>query len=706
MPQEQITRQVETAQLAPDALVFINGDEKLADKDGNIYYIRNDITDINTSLNIDSTPGTAGFTISIPDHKIQRYSKDKVIDANTKKSILYQSLKIMSEVEIYMKGRFPREKEDKTLEYPYYPIFWGVITSITENYSDGSHNVSVSCADILRWWQITNMVFNPSIVSSKEQFFVENPDLTKDKQDTYMQGGVIQTDGRDLTIYANIFANKNAFEIMHELSKTSMRDILPLLNSLDAAISTPDKIGFNLTETALKEIMLYWEKRLSQIGRNLRMYGVHFEEVEVTRTNADKTTSIVKEYKIFFDSDFSKVYPYTLDVKAPDTFESEIKSKLDIANEIKDVLQFEFFMDVNGEIIFKPPFYNLNVIQNNNSVIRDLDIVSWSFTQSESEICTRCDVTGIWKTSQSGADVSGSIGKETVKGIAIDDKLAKRYGIRLQERHITRLNKKEECLNYAFGELNRINALARQGTVSIIGRPELRLGYPIFIPSRNAFYYVKGIDHSISFGGSCQTTLSLVAERRQTPDKYEIFRSVGEIEDTAITTEGNSEADDMSKDLTNNFLKRITDACVPSKRKRKVAVEPDFISASNNVASSKQGTWEKFTNINLNNTFDATKEYQTTDGDGFELIPFFGYGLGLSYSEESAVENEIVDRTAQSNMKNASLAQNISPKGVELLINPNNKAMTLDNENTSMLNLFDSSNMTKAEKAKNMDVRN
>ena len=694
MPQQAPFREVETVQLAPDALVFINGDEKLADKDGNIYYVRNDITDVNTSLNIDSVPGTAGFTITIPDHKIQRYSNDKVIDADTKKSILYQALKIMSEVEMYMKGRFPQEKEGGILKYPYYPVFWGIVTSVSESYSDGVHTISVSCADILRWWQITQVNMSPSIVSSPAKNFVEYPQLPKDQKESFTNGKSENVSGTEKTIYANIFTNKNTFDVIAELAKITLRDLAPLKSSLDAAFGTPDKIGAELTQEALEDIMKYWETRLTRIGRNLRIYGVDF----VTTTTKDTETGLdIVETSTVIRSDFKDVMPYMLDPQVPPTLETTMKPKLDIANEVKDIIQFEFFMDVNGEIIFKPPFYNLNVIQNNNSIIRDIDIINWSFVQSESEICTRCDVTGNWTNLTNG-------GQEVLKGVALDDKLAKKYGLRIVDRHVIHLRTKENCLNYALGELNRINANARQGSITIIGRPELRLGYPIFVPSRNAFYYIKGIDHSFSFGGNFQTTLTLTAERRKTDSINEIFRNVGEVSDTKTSTEGNSISDELTKDSSSNFLNMVTNACVPSKRNRKSINEPSFISSTNSIAGSKQGTWQKIDNIDLGRNFDPTVEYQTTNGDGYEIVPFFNYGLGMKLSETSTTKEEMdLDKAVQERIKNASIAKNITPTGTPFIADPNNQALTLDNEDTSMLNLFDKSNLTKAEKAKNMD---
>ena len=59
------------------------------------------------------------------------------------------------------------------------------------------------------------------------------------------------------------------------------------------------------------------------------------------------------------------------------------------------------------------------------------------------------------------------------------------------------------------------NAKAVIGSVTIPGRPEVRLGYPIYIEHRDSFHYIKSINHSFDFGGSFSTTLALETERRK-----------------------------------------------------------------------------------------------------------------------------------------------------------------------------------------------
>lgn len=683
---EPVFKQAEADQLAPDALIFINGNDKLTDEDGNTYDIRNDITDFNTSANVDQAPGTAGFTISLPDHEIPRSTEESNIltDRESKKQFIYRNLSIMSEVEIYFKGRFPRKREDGSRWYPYYPAFWGIISSISENYSDGVHSIQVSCADMLRWWEITNVVLQASISASTTDYFaelgVEDEDLK-----AFLEGKIIEGDGNQRSsIFTTTFANKNIYQIFQELSKVTVKDLLPLKNSLDAAFSTVDKIGYEATVQASRNIIKYWAERLNKLGRNLRLYGVTINE------NGELSPDV---------SQWALVRPYPLldNISSPPIFESAIKSKLEIANEIKDQVQFEFFMDVNGEIIFKPPFYNMNVITNTNSVIRDLDIISIGLTQSEAEVVTR-------------VDVKGHLGNEAlstsvIRGIAIDEEAAQRYGLRQQNRSVPFLHDKESCSIYAKAELARMNALATRGSVTITGRPELRLGYPVYIPSKDAFYYIKGIDHSFSFGGTFTTTLTLATERRRVidangnPIPYQIFRSIGAVENTTQTKEGSSYIDEVERDETNNFIKQLSAACTPSSRTRAPVVQPNFVDSFESIASTVQGDWSRFSNINLGNDFDSNVEYQVTDGQGYYQVPFYNFGRGLKFNDESKIESQEVNTLENQTRLNAEKAQRITPEDIQLEVNPNNVGITLDNSELSMLNMSDTSATTSARKA-------
>lgn len=676
MIQQPETRQVDTIQLAPDALVFINGSNTIKDANGDVYQIRNDITELNTSANVDSPPGTAGFTISLPDHSIRRDGSSN-----------YKSLQIMSEIEIYFKGRFPKEKTDGTLLYPYYPAFWGVITSISENYSDGVQTIQVSCADMLRWWQITSFVINPAAISADTpaelQKSVNGEAAQKDAQTAQGDLQPVVQNGQSISA-AGFLASKTIPQILADLANVSLINLAKpdVFKDLEgSSVGTSDKNKGATFEAISYHIMSYWKPRLQQIGRRLSIYGVMY---------AADPKDPSKETLQFDNTMLSYIFPYPLDANKPEATQSITRTNYEIAMELKEIVMWEFYQDVNGDIIFKPPFYNMNVRDNIVSVIDDLDILNWNFTASEAEVVTRMDVTGwLWQ--------GGSSSTAANKGVAYDVNKAKKYGIRTQQREVKFLNSAELCLRYAQLELNRMNALVMKGSVTIIGRPELKLGYPVFITSRNAFYYVTGIDHSFSFGGSFTTSLSLTAERNLiknaegNPDKNQLYREIGKVEDETKTVKGSSEADKTDT----NFLKNLIDPCMPKKKKTEDFIEqPKFVADnSDTVKAMDFSVWNKV------NATPTGNDIQVTDDEGFELIPFFEYGKSLNWNKDAIIQTIDKRRQVAGVGDNALKAQTLNPVDFDLRVSPNNNMLVFDDEDLSMLNVYDKSTKTKAEKA-------
>ena len=58
--------------------------------------------------------------------------------------------------------------------------------------------------------------------------------------------------------------------------------------------------------------------------------------------------------------------------------QKQILTKLEIATEIKTRSDYEFYQDVDGNFIFKPPFYNLNVKGIQPYTFLPTDIISYS----------------------------------------------------------------------------------------------------------------------------------------------------------------------------------------------------------------------------------------------------------------------------------------------------------------------------------------
>jgi hypothetical protein len=694
-------RQPETVQLAPDALVFINGSNMMQDPEGKVFDIRQDITDIETSLSTEQQ-GTAGFTISYPSTSGGREGQSK-----------YKNLLIMSEVMIYFRGRFLKKSQstqqkqfvgpqlqvvppEGPIIYPYYQAFWGIITSITENYNDGVNTISVSCADILRWWQITNITVNPSLLSSVDslkRFLTKNYGVSK-TDFALLEKGLKSKDGagRGVSLFSTIFSNKTIPEIFEACCNLSLLQMSPLNDYLVTG-SVAVEIGQKIRAEIDKGQMNYWRERLQQVGRNLKIYGLKKDTRKgsetlgkwiidptqlITYPTLEKTKQLQDIGNI---NTFYQMFP-----AAPSIAKSDRKSQYEIANEVKEGIGFEFFMDVNGEIVLKMPFYNLNVSQNINSVIHDIDILSWSFVQSESEVVTRIDVTGAMANISDG-------GHGAPTGIAYSPLLTLQYGEREQQRHMPWLRNPKQCEFWGKVELARANALVRQGSISIIGRPELRLGYPVYIPSRDAFYYVKGIEHRFSFGGNFSTTLTVVAERSK-GKSLTLFKNVGGLTDEQVTTPGTSIAE---SNTTNNFVTQLSmpSVCTPRAKEHVSVVKPNFAIDLSQISSMPFGDWQLSTGQEVDPT-SATGQFQVTDADGYELMgqmgaePYISYGYGLRFSANSTIDQPLSNALSSKAAIGAAQALKLKVENNSLVINPNNVAWTLDSEASQGAKMIDS----------------
>lgn len=667
-----IYKEVPVVELAPDALVFINGNDTIKDEEKNAYEIRNDITSITTSLNIDSVPGSASFTVSLPDHSIRRYGNKT-----------YRAIEIMSEIEIYMKGRFEIKRKGGTFEYPYYPVFWGMIVSISEAYADGINTLSFTCSDILYWWKIVRTGTNVAIVATQEQASKARKQMEVDSADkkpfNQYTDPALQT-----SLYGNRYADYTIPSTLFAIAQTTTLDFTPLEIGMDhtTGTSTKNKLSTEFDEmqqqgkafeTKIRSTIIdYWRKRFDEIARNLRLFGFK----GTVTTNA----AGFKDYTFNFDEEsWAEIRTGTLNAGGPELMETVTKSKLEIANELRDMIQFEFYMDVNGEIIFKPPFYNINIKDSLISRIDDVDIINFNFTQSESEVVTRVDV-----TAQISKVANIALDKYVRRGIAIDQFLAQRYGLRIQERKCPWLKTSEDCLQFAKSELDRINSKAKSGTLTIVGRPELRLGYPIYIVSRDSFYYVKSIEHSFDFGGQFTTNIGIINERTKmvdskgNPIKNRLFRPVGKLVDDFNLIEGGTS---INKDEYDNYVKEmvIQRLCHPNKepiKKLERSVANDGIEQKIKHEGIVEGELIESADVKSN-------DRAITDLEGYELIGLFKYGRNLKF------ENNILTIVSKDQEKTkANKAVGIDINNEDIYFSPSNSAhtsITLDNQRTSML---------------------
>lgn len=493
---------------SPDALVYINGEvdvlgcPKCRRKlDWNKY-----ITSIQVDLNIDSAPGTASINVSVPRHSVDEF----YFDGNP-------LITPMMEVEIFAKGYYLVEGLPQ-----YYPIFWGIVTEVSDSYSGGEHSFSINCADILKWWELCKMNINPAFTQGSGQM------------------------GR--SIFGNVLFGTNPYDLIWTLAQQAFGDVVVGTGSLVSLYKEgQQKQTFN---AALGDIMLYWQQRFSKIRSNLLLYG--------TQGNAVRGDVLYQTYqrqggaKKFSNS---KAVPYAsqavrqanggnegsqmvFDPTDPGVtafrtqfsqagqvnfWQSEYQTKLEIANACKEAIGFEFYMDVTGDIVFKPPFYNLDILSNKPlSWIQDIDIIDWDFSESEAEVVTQLQIQGSF-----GGNVDYGFGEEATPGTSVTDyHLLRKYGWRTHQFNSEFMGSPLLMFYTGLDMIDRLNARRWRGTVNVPLRPELRLGFPIYIAPKDQIWYIQGISHNIQFGGRAQTTLSLTAKR----GKFLAPKGIGSIE--------------------------------------------------------------------------------------------------------------------------------------------------------------------------------
>lgn len=490
--------------LAPDVVVFINGNSlgPICLNCGAATDFREDITNVSINASIEQQIPTATISIKAPRSSAKNYYKNG--------RLIFSS---MQEVEIAFKGRFLSNKNDLCnpssssggYEPRYYTVFWGFITDATEDYGAGEHTITLSCAGMLRWWEIMLANIHPTEWEAQIDPIVARAFGT------------------------NFFANKNPFQIIYHLAETiGLQAVAPLMWSTGDIPNNDPQDPRQLTGMQYRNSILqeYWRIRFKEFTRALKMYGwtgnIINSDTSAFGSDSTKYSTVVLNNLELDPKKFEQWTPFFTDSQTG-LFQSQNDTRLNCANTIRDIIGYEFFQDTTGQLIFKPPFYNLDVRTNYPiSVIEDLDVINWSFTESEANIVTGMHVYG---NVAGFATAEGADESKGIYGWYVDYNLARKYGYRQQSRTVNYLGDGIACHMFAISEMSKNNLMANTASITIPGRPELRLGYPIYIHSRDKdeFWYLTSIQHAFQYGGSFTTTLGLAGVRRKFLDKNNVL---------------------------------------------------------------------------------------------------------------------------------------------------------------------------------------
>lgn len=508
--------------MAPDAFVVINGAltsrvlspmEVSSTQD---IDIRGGISSINVSAAV-SPPGASRATIEVVAPTYRGIHEDYYITLPNGTRVPF--FMPMMEVKIYMKGRYLESEYGYVPRY--YPVFWGMITNVQENYSNGDFTLSITCEDFLCWWKHQKITINPSV------------------QDSFFGGAT-------MIRFPSVFEKMSAWEIIYSLFVDNFfiqhRDsgAPAYYNIMYPTWSKSGNLPSSIVATRetfgpLSSLVVnYWNKRFGFGVTNednpslikqqlesipLRMYGlrgpISMDTVKSKMLSfidkKDKAVEGQSDRRAKLDLDFSlldRVQPYGMFNLFGSGTETTVYSKLEIATAICEKVFMEFFVDTNGEIVFKPPFYNLDVVSGGVDYYRigPDEIINYNASFDSNSIINFLTVTGPL--------YQGLPDLEAI-GFYADFDSIKRYGIRSEQANVPYGMNAKQLKMIAVAETTRRNGQAYTGSVSIPLRPELRLGYPVYLEHIDTYYYVTGINHNFSFGSSATTDLSLQYRRER-----------------------------------------------------------------------------------------------------------------------------------------------------------------------------------------------
>lgn len=520
----------------PDCIVLINGHTEFAS-----CATCNNKLDFNkyiTQVSCDPTTepvSTASLSMSIPTNDASVFSHDG-------NYVLQPGLEVL----ILMRGYFPvagyaakgqettTDADEKVPVYPYYQTFRGVVTEVSHEYSGGFYTANLSCSNILHFWQYLQINTNGSVFG------------TSPKDD----GGGIDLTGHKMN-------GMSPYSIIYTLMRVGFGSAFGV-NWTIAQKANIAAVADGTGRSLYKHAALWWEKRWGEASTRLRMYGADgslfnaFEQAFIgmfdVKGNAAKGADFIKSFGITLPRNFDpnakasfqaaartvgyrasafeeaivdeegtkqsvlKMQAFVLDLGRmgqPNMFDAEYMSKMEIANTVKDLTGFEFYQDVDGDIVFKPPFYNLDTSTDEVYRIRDRDLISISESHSEPESTYVKGTGGLFQNFTGILD--GEFG--TRQGKFIDWRLVAEFGWKEANFESQYMSSSGQMFVSAMMRLDLNNVEMKSASITIPIRPELRPGYPVYVECQDAFFYIKSMSHSFAVGGACQTTINGVAKR-------------------------------------------------------------------------------------------------------------------------------------------------------------------------------------------------
>ena len=542
----------EIIKTAPDIMVYlagrpyiinpyINSNDAAHQSDGSYTVVNfNDFIDSFTaSYQTDMTIPSGSFSLSVPNslkYLFQAPGGNNIIEP-------------MTPVQVFAKGYFP-SPTGNTL---YYRVFKGLTTNVSHADTGTSLQISVNLQGTLRFLDLMYIDLQPALLTNSHQGVVVftsnqyqmNPYMAI--ADTVLRA-VSPAGFQVVAIQQALLASQGqklkGVEYNRE-SDWSGAVQAGFVNKWQAILTNLAKdvriLGYNAQDALdlkkqYKTVKDANKARLDRVTHGETAFKDPEKEANDTTRPPDKSPRDQVLDKNWYIGIIRRYFP-DFQVGNVSLLGGKVVSRLERLRTLVNLIGYEGYQDLDGAIIFKPPFYNLDVTnldaawkptvppisassyireEANPFVVHLSEIETESETEDEGGIkVTRMLVQPDWLATFHG------IGNPELLPVAEHIDIAKLAKFGLREAPAARqlafmgAGDKIEMYAYAVSELVRANQGYRTYTFTIPLRPELRLGFPMYIKHKDMYGYIKNISISYQQAGSATMSITLDTIRKR-----------------------------------------------------------------------------------------------------------------------------------------------------------------------------------------------
>ncbi len=485
------------------------------------------ITAFNASYDIDQMMPVCTISMAVPAHL--RY--------------LYQApggnnlIKTMMQVQVFLKGYY-FANDGNTL---FNRVFKGYTSHITHSDDGKTLLISIQCEGILGFFDMMQIDLNPAVQHSGP-----------------MTVTPLKSTLANMSPYAQM-----AFTFLYP----SLTDGF-YTNALTPAttIETTSSTGQNYYNAVEDGLVAKWQPIIADICRETHIYGLVNKDVKQVNDFLDtigqasdkkgsKSWSFLSAQEHFFTNvPESEAASVVYDVNAIRRFHPDlgigsislingrVVTRLELLRTITRLINYECYQDIDGQIIIKPPLYNLDVTNlgsgtasdaaaryhkshpknditnaNNPFIVHLAEISNEVETEDQGSVRATRMVIQNNTTSETQFAQAPAIVRATAEFIDLP-KLSQ-FGLREEPARTISWYQDSDILGTIFAQAAAELALANRGfrtySFTMPLRPEIKLGFPLFIPHRDMYGYVKSVGIQYQIGGSATMSVTLDTLRKR-----------------------------------------------------------------------------------------------------------------------------------------------------------------------------------------------